>query len=64
VAAQIEREHNEPVKVVPGRVLEFSVRIGGETVFTGNPLWYPRPSSVIRRVREILQRPPIHRNDK
>jgi len=54
VAAKLAQEHNRPVSVVKGNVLEFSVSIGEETVFQGNPLWYPWPNSVIKRVREVL----------
>jgi hypothetical protein len=42
------------VKVVKGGLLELSVEIDGQKVIETNRLWYPLPSSLVRRAREFL----------
>jgi hypothetical protein len=44
------------VEVVKGDFLELSVEIDGEKVIDTNRLWYPLPSSLVRRTRELLEK--------
>jgi hypothetical protein len=44
------------VEVVKGDFLELSVEIDGEKVIDTNRLWYPLPSSLVRRTRELLKK--------
>jgi hypothetical protein len=44
------------VEVVKGDFHELSVEIDGEKVIDTNRLWYPLPSSLVRRTRELLEK--------
>jgi hypothetical protein len=54
VAAKLEAEDGVATRLAKGRLSELRVTIDDETVFRGNPLWYPMPSSVVREVRAAL----------
>lgn len=54
----MKQENGVEVEVVKGRLLELSVGIDGEKVIETNPLWYPLPSRLVRRTRELLDRKP------
>ena len=54
----MKHENDVDVEVVKGGLLELSVGIDGEKVIETNPLWYPLPSRLVRRTREILDRRP------
>lgn len=42
------------MEVVEGGFLELSVGIDGHKVIETNRLWYPLPSSLVRKTRELL----------
>ena len=42
------------MEVVKGDLLELSVGIDGQKVIDTNRFWYPLPSSLVRRTRELL----------
>ena len=50
----MRRENDVEVKVVKGGLLELSVEVDGEKVVDTNRLWYPLPSSLAKRTREVL----------
>lgn len=54
MAEQLKEQKDVEVEVVRGGLLELSVEIDGEKVIETNRLWYPRPSSLARRTRELL----------
>ena len=51
----MRRDSEVQVDVVKGDFLELSVGIDGEKVIDTNRLWYPLPSSLVRRTRELLE---------
>ena len=53
VAAQLSKDNVE-VETVRGGFGEFSVYIDDEKVVNTNRLWYPLPSKVVKRVRDLL----------
>ncbi len=53
VAAQLSNDNVE-VKTVRGGLGQFSVYIDDEKVIKTNRLWYPLPSRVVKRVRDLL----------
>lgn len=42
------------VEVVKGGLLELSVGIDGRKLIETNRLWYPLPSRLVRKTRELL----------
>lgn len=52
----MRRDRDVEVEVVKGDFLELSVEIDGEKVIDTNRLWYPLPSSLVRRTRELLEK--------
>ena len=56
MAEQLKEENDLVVEVVKGGLLELSVGIDGEKVIETNRLWYPLPSTLVKRTREILDR--------
>jgi hypothetical protein len=56
VAAKLKQEGNLQVEMERGGLGEFSVTVDGEKVVNTNRLLYPRPSSVIKKVRTALGR--------
>ena len=53
-AEELRRDSEVQVEVVKGDFLELSVDIDGQKVIDTNRLWYPLPSSLVRRTRELL----------
>ena len=49
----IKATHRQAL-VVKGELLELSVEIDGEKVIETSRLWYPLPSSLVKRTREFL----------
>jgi hypothetical protein len=56
VAEQLKAGSDVEVEVVKGGLLELSVGIDGEKVIDTNRLWYPLPSSLVRKAREFLKK--------
>jgi hypothetical protein len=50
----LSRDSEVQVEVIKGDFLELSVDIDGQKVIETNRLWYPLPSSLVRRTRELL----------
>jgi hypothetical protein len=50
----LSRDGEVQVEVVKGDFLELSVDIDGQKVIETNRLWYPLPSSLVKRTRELL----------
>jgi len=55
VAAELSREPDVEAKIVRGRFGELSVIVDGEQVVKTNPLWYPLPGQVIKKVKLRFQ---------
>jgi len=53
VAAQLEGPDTK-VERVHGKLGELRVTVDGQDAFTGNPLWYPRPRTILAAVRARL----------
>ena len=54
MAEQLRKEKDLEVEVVKGGLLELSVEIDDEKVVETNRLWYPLPSSLVKKTREFL----------
>jgi hypothetical protein len=54
VAEQLKAEDDVEVEVVKGGLFELSVGIDGEKMIETNRLWYPLPSSLVRKTRKLL----------
>ena len=54
MAEELKAEDDVEVEVVKGGLLELSVGIDGEKVIETNRLWYPLPSSLVRKTRKLL----------
>jgi hypothetical protein len=54
VAAQLRKETDTQVEVVRGGLGEFSVYLDDRKVIDTSRLWYPTPSSIVKRVRALL----------
>ena len=54
VASQLRQQHQLQVETVSGGLGEFSVFMDGRKTIDTNRLWYPRPSKVVARLRELL----------
>ena len=54
VAAQLNEDNNVEAETVKGRLGEFSVYINGQKVIETNRLWYPVPSKVVKKVRQLI----------
>jgi hypothetical protein len=55
VAARLKRERPDlVVETAPGSPGEIRVEVDGKDLYDASPLWYPRPSSVVRAVTEQL----------
>jgi len=55
VAEQLKQEDDVEVEVLKGGLLELSVGIDGEKLIDTNRLWYPLPSSLLRKTRALLE---------
>ena len=58
VADELRAEEGVEVETVKGGLGEFSVSVDGRKEVETNRLWYPRPSKVAARVRELLAKQP------
>ena len=58
VAEQLKQANDVEVEVLKGGFLELSVGVDGEKMIDTNRLWYPLPSSLLRKTRELLDRKP------
>jgi hypothetical protein len=56
VAEQLKQENDVEVEVIKGGLLELSVGVDGEKLIDTNRLWYPLPSSLLRKTRALLDR--------
>ena len=54
VAAELKKAHEVRVEKVSGGLGEFSVLLDGQKVIDTNRRLYPRPGSVVKRVRALL----------
>lgn len=55
VAARLRQETTAEVETMRGGLGEFSVYIENQKVIDTNRLWYPTPSKVVKKVKELLQ---------
>jgi hypothetical protein len=55
VAAKLRAEQDVEVETIEGGLGEFTVLIDGREAVKSSRLWYPNPSSVIRRVKQQLR---------
>jgi hypothetical protein len=55
VAADLGQDPNITVQLVKGGLGELSVDVEGKRIFSGNRLWYPTPTNVIKKVRAALE---------
>lgn len=56
MAEELKAEDDVEVEVVKGGLLELSVGIDGEKMIETNRLWYPLPSSLVRKTRQLLSK--------
>ncbi len=56
MAADLEKEDELNVRLVKGGLGELSVSVDEQKIFNSNPLWYPTPGGVIKKVRAALGR--------
>ena len=56
MAEQLNQANDVAVEVLKGGFLELSVAVDGEKMIDTNRLWYPLPSSLLRKTRELLDR--------
>ena len=56
MAEQLKEENNVDVELLKGGFLELTVGVEGEKLIDTNRLWYPLPSSLLRKTRELLDR--------
>ena len=54
VAAELNGEPGIQARVVKGGLGELSVRLDGEEIVRTNPLWYPMPSTVVKKAKTKL----------
>lgn len=56
MAEQLKQANDVEVELLKGGFLELSVDVDGEKLIDTNRLWYPLPSSLIRKTRELLDK--------
>jgi len=54
VAAELEHLPDVEVQTKKGGLGELSVDVDGKRAFTGSRIWYPTPTTVIKKVRAML----------
>lgn len=54
VAAELRKETDVEVETVRGGLGEFSVHLDDRKVIDTNRLWYPTPSKVVKKMKELL----------
>jgi hypothetical protein len=58
VAADLKQDAEVEVQTKKGGLGELSVDVNAQRVFTGSRLWYPTPTSVVKKVRAALAQLP------
>ena len=59
VASRLREEESDvEVETVKGGLGEFSVSIDGRKVIDTSRLWYPTPSKIVSKTKELLAEPP------
>jgi len=58
VAERLQQANDVDVELLKGEFLELSVGIDGEKLIDTSRLWYPLPSSLLRKTRELLDSKP------
>ena len=58
VAADLKQDAEVEVQTKKGGLGELSVDVNAKRVFTSSRLWYPTPTSIIKRVRAVLAQQP------
>ena len=56
MAEDLKQANDVEVEVVKGGLLELSVALDGEKLIETNRLWYPLPSTLVRKTRELLDK--------
>ena len=56
MAEKLRQAKDVDVEVVKGGLLELSVAIEGEKVIDTNKLWYPLPSTLVKKTSQLLER--------
>lgn len=56
MADELKRANDVEVEIVKGGLLELSVALDGEKLIETNRLWYPLPSTLVRKTRELLDK--------
>ena len=56
MAEQLKEANDVEVEVLKGGLLELSVRVDDEKLIDTNRLWYPLPSTLLRKTRALLDR--------
>jgi hypothetical protein len=56
VAEQLKQANDVEVELLKGGFLELSVGVDGEKLIDTSRLWYPLPSSLLRKTRDLLDR--------
>ena len=54
VAAQLKIENNVETETIRGGLGEFSVCIDDQKVIDTNPLWYPTPGKILKKIKALL----------
>ena len=55
MAEKLKQAKDVEVEVVKGGLLELSVAIEGEKVIDTNKLWYPLPSTLVKKTSQLLE---------
>ena len=55
VAAQLNEEPGVEARLAKGGLGELSVRVDGREIVRTNPLWYPAPSTVVKKAKARLK---------
>ena len=56
MAEELKQANDVEVEVLKGGLLELSVAVDGEKLIETNRLWYPLPSTLAKKTRELLDR--------
>jgi len=54
VAADLKKQDGLTVEIEKGGLGELSVTVDDTRVYNSNPLWYPTPAAVLKKVRASL----------
>ena len=55
VAAQLNDEPDIEARIAKGALGELSVQVDGEEIVRTNLLWYPMPSTVVKKAKAKLK---------